>query len=407
MRSVYPTKTFPNHYTIVTGLYPESHGIVDNTMYDTELQEVFKRGSTAYQPHWWGGEPIWVTARRQGKKSAAYFWPGSDVNITMYPNYYRTYNLSVSHEERIHQVLGWLDLPAEERPDVIVAYVSAVDHAGHSFGPDSIEMDEALAKADSYVTMLMDGLKVRNLHNCANVIVLADHGMADISCNRKTSIEDFGVNMDAVYFRKGAVGKVGPSHDPSLAGLFDAEAVYDLLKCTHNTSHWQTFLKTQYLPKRFHYAHNSRIEDVILSMDDGWLAEGRKNSLTDCNGGSHGFDNEFNSMHALFAGHGPGFKRRYNTTKPFENIEVYNLMADLLGIEAAPNNGTRGSLYHVMSTPINITSDIIFNVQACFALESRTYVPPCSTCPDLNVTAANSRILNFVSDDALLGFHAP
>nr|XP_002124677.1 venom phosphodiesterase 2-like [Ciona intestinalis] len=398
MRSVYPTKTFPNHYTIVTGLYPESHGIIDNKMFDNDLQLEFKRGSTASQPHWWGGEPIWVTARKQGKKSAAYFWPGSDVNITMYPNYYNTYNKSVSHEERIYQVLDWLDMPESERPELIVSYASVVDHAGHKYGPDSIQVNQALAKADAYVSMLMDGLKMRNLHNCANVIVLADHGMSDISCDRKTSIEDYGVDVDTVYFRDGAIGKVGRSHDPNLADLFDAKSIYNLLKCSHEKSHWQAFLKNQYLPKRFHHANNNRIEEVILAMDDGWISEGRKDTFEDCDGGSHGFDNEFSSMHALFASHGPGFKRKLNTTDPFENIELYNLMADLLKIDAAPNNGTKGSIYHIMSKPHELTSDIAVNLTACGTLEPNAYKQPCTPCPDISIEEANDRLLNSSND---------
>ncbi|XP_076799396.1 venom phosphodiesterase 2-like [Clavelina lepadiformis] len=395
MRSVYPTKTFPNHYTIATGLYPESHGIIDNTIWDHDLQAEFRLGNEeSFNPAWWAGEPIWVTTSNQGKISACYFWPGSDVNITRYPDYYYKYDGSVPNEERMYQALEWLDLPADKRPSFITLYMDNVDHAGHNYGPTD-EVNPDLQIADDMIGILMNGLRLRGLENCVNLVILADHGMSQIDCKRKSSLEDYGVNMDVVYSRTGSFGRVGKSKDPSLWSQFDAEDTHNQLKCTHEQSHWQSFLKYQYLPKRYHYAYNDRIEPVLLTMDDEWLVEGRKGSYTSCNGGTHGFDNEYKSMHALFVAHGPGFKRSYNTTEPFENIEVYNLLADLIDVSPAPNNGTTGSLYHILSQAKPIPALPVVPVpNQCLYPESNVANDQlgCKLCQNLNEGLANQRL---------------
>uniref|UniRef100_H2YLL8 SMB domain-containing protein n=1 Tax=Ciona savignyi TaxID=51511 RepID=H2YLL8_CIOSA len=363
MRSVTPTSTFPNHYSMATGLYPESHGIVSNTMYDHDHQEKFNIGNpNDFHPFWWGGEPIWVTTSNQGLKSATYFWVGSDVNITRYPDYYYVFDGSVPNEERMYQALDWLDLPPQDRPSFIALYMDIVDHAGHSYGPNSPEVNTELAEADRIISILMNGLKLRGLQNCVNIIMVADHGMTEISCDRKTSVEDYGVNLDNVFFKSGAFSRVGKSSDRSKWDLFDAQQTYEDMRCKRDQTHWHAYLKHGYVPTRYHYTNNARIDDVIIAMDDQWISEGRKGSYTSCNGGTHGYDNEYRSMHALFAAHGPGFKRDYNTTVPFENIEIYNLVSELLDLTPAPNNGTTGSLNHVLITPKDIQAEITTEV---------------------------------------------
>jgi len=233
-------------------------------------------------------------------------------------------------------------------------YIENVDHAGHSYGPVAPELDDQLVIADQVVGFFMEGLKIRGLQDCVNIIIVADHGMAPISCERKNSVEDYGVDADFTYIRSGAFGRIGKSKDQTEWPQFNAEDINEGLRCHHEESHWNSYIKYEYLPKRFHYANNDRIEDVIAVVDDAWLLEGRKGSYSSCNGGTHGFDNEFKSMHALFAAHGPAFKTNFNTTEAFENIELYNMMADILGIEAAPNNGTHGSLNFMLNQPRNV-----------------------------------------------------
>nr|CAB3242642.1 venom phosphodiesterase 2-like [Phallusia mammillata] len=408
MRSVYPTKTFPNHYTIATGLYPESSGIVGNVMIDRVLRKKFRLGNQeSFQPYWWKGEPIWVTASNQGLKSATYFWPGSDVNITRYPDYYFKYDGSVPNEERMYQALDWLDLPTGQRPSFITLYISILDSAGHKYGPVRSGFDKTLKTADTMVGILMNGLRDRGLLNCVNIIMLADHGMSPVKCSRLTSIEKFGVDASKYFVKSGSAGRVGSNLDPVAEASYNVTQVYEKLKCKRKEAHWQAFLKDEYLPKRFHYANNQRIDDVILLMDDTYLVEGKKGSYTKCDGGSHGFDPEFASMHALFAAHGPGFKQNYNSTEPFENIEVYNLMADLLNITAAPNNGTKGSMYHVMRSPpsLNLTFPVDGATGPCWVVP---WESDCANCSKTNSTKVNQRL--YLSDQQIsstLAKHLP
>ncbi|XP_056199111.1 ectonucleotide pyrophosphatase/phosphodiesterase family member 3 isoform X2 [Falco biarmicus] len=311
MRAVYPTKTFPNHYTIVTGLYPESHGIIDNNMYDVHLNEHFSlSGTEKFKPSWWKGQPIWLTAMYQNLKAGTFFWPGSDVPINeTYPNLYRVFNSSVTYEERISEILKWLDYTKSERPDFYTLYIDEPDSSGHSFGPVSGGVIKALQIADQALGMLMDGLKQRNLHKCVNLIVVADH--------------------------------------------VDSEGTVKNLTCKRSPQHFKPYL-TPDLPKRFHYANNIRIDKVHLLVDRQWLAV-RDGSYTFCDRGNHGYNNEFKSMEAIFLAHGPSFKEK-TEVDAFENIEVYNLMCDLLHITPAPNNGTHGSLNHLLKKPFYIPS---------------------------------------------------
>ncbi|XP_048153604.1 ectonucleotide pyrophosphatase/phosphodiesterase family member 3 isoform X2 [Corvus hawaiiensis] len=306
MRAVYPTKTFPNHYTIVTGLYPESHGIIDNNMYDVHLNAHFSlSGEEKFKPAWWKGQPVWLTAMYQNLTAGTFFWPGSDVPIEgTYPTLYTIYNGSVPYEKRISGILKWLDNAQPERPHLYTLYIEEPDSSGHSFGPVSAGVIKALQAADQALGMLMDGLKQRNLHKCVNLIVLADH--------------------------------------------VDSEGIVKNLTCRRSPQHFKPYL-TPDLPKRFHYANNIRIDKVHLLVDRQWLAV-RDASYTYCDGGNHGYDNEFKSMEAIFLAYGPSFKEK-TEVDAFENIEVYNLMCDLLQIVPAQNNGTHGSLNHLLKKP--------------------------------------------------------
>ncbi|NXH20071.1 ENPP3 phosphodiesterase, partial [Bucco capensis] len=350
MRAVYPTKTFPNHYTIVTGLYPESHGIIDNNMYDVDLNAHFSlSGAEKFRSAWWKGQPIWLTAMSQNLKAGTYFWPGSDVAINdTYPTLYTVYNGSVTYEQRISGVLKWLDYTKSERPDFYTLYIEEPDSSGHSFGPVSAGVIKALQLADQAVGMLMDGLKQRNLHKCVNLIVLADHGMEKIYCSQFEYMTNYFKQID-FYIYGGPAARIRAKNVPKdyftsklMSGLFP------LAQCKRSPQHFKPYL-TPDLPKRFHYANNIRIDKVHLLVDRQWMVV-RDRAYTNCNGGNHGYNNEFKSMEAIFLAYGPSFKEK-TEVDAFENIEVYNLMCDLLHITPAPNNGTHGSLNHLLKSP--------------------------------------------------------
>ncbi|XP_030052410.1 ectonucleotide pyrophosphatase/phosphodiesterase family member 3 [Microcaecilia unicolor] len=351
MRAAYPTKTFPNHYTIVTGLYPESNGIIDNSMYDVNLNKSFSlSGNEKFNKSWWEGQPIWLTAMYQGLKAGTFFWPGSDVPINgTFPTIYQVFNKSVGYEQRVSEVLKWLDLPKAKRPDFYTLYIEEPDSSGHTFGPVSGGVIQALQLADKTLGMLMDGLKQRNLHNCVNLIVLADHGMDKTFCEQLEYMTDYFKEIN-FYMYDGPAARIRSKNVPQDYFTFDSAGIVKNLTCQKPNQHFKPYL-TPDLPKRFHYANHIRIDKVHLYVDRQWLAV-RDHTYTFCGGGNHGYDNEFKSMEAIFIGHGPGFKDG-TEVEPFDNIEVYNLMCDLLQIQPAPNNGTHGSLNHLLRTPFH------------------------------------------------------
>ncbi|KAM7135840.1 ectonucleotide pyrophosphatase/phosphodiesterase family member 3 isoform 2-T2 [Molossus nigricans] len=295
LRSVYPTKTFPNHYTIVTGLYPESHGIIDNNMYDVNLNKNFSLSSKEKNdPAWWQGQPIWLTAMYQGLKAGTYFWPGSDVAVNgSFPTIYASYNSSVPYEQRISTLLTWLDLPKAERPSFYTLYVEQPDSAGHKFGPVSAQVIQALQLVDNAFGMLMEGLKQRNLDNCVNVILLADHGMAQTFCDQKEYMTDYFAQVN-FYMYQGPAPRIRARNIPHDFYSFNSEEIVKNLSCRKPDQHFKPYL-TPDLPKRLHFAKNVRIDKAHLLMDRQWQAV-RSKSSSSCGGGDHGYDNKFKAM---------------------------------------------------------------------------------------------------------------
>ncbi|XP_069587924.1 autotaxin isoform X9 [Ranitomeya imitator] len=333
MRPVYPTKTFPNLYTLATGLYPESHGIVGNSMYDPVFDANFSlRSREKFNHRWWGGQPIWITADKQGVKAATFFWP-----------------VAITQQRRVMTVLQWLHLPETERPYVYAIYLEQPDQAGHRYGPFSSELTNQLKDIDGVVGMLMDGLKQMKLHRCVNIIFVGDHGMEEANCERTEFLTSYLSNVDDFVFLPGSLGRMRtknniPKHDPKV--------IVANLTCKNKDQHFKPYLK-QHLPKRLHYAYNRRIEDIHLLVDRMWHVAKkqvdvyRKSSGKCSFQGDHGYDNKITSMQTVFVGHGPSFKFK-TKVQPFENIELYNVMCDLLGLKPAPNNGTHGSLNHLL-----------------------------------------------------------
>ncbi|KAG2464970.1 ectonucleotide pyrophosphatase/phosphodiesterase family member 2 [Polypterus senegalus] len=333
MRPVYPTKTFPNLYTLATGLYPESHGIVGNSMYDPVFNATFTlRGREKLNHRWWGGQPIWVTAEKQDVKAGTFFWP-----------------VVIPLERRILTMLHWLHLPDSERPYVYAFHSEQPDIVGHKHGPLSSELINPLKAIDRVIGQLMDGLKQLKLHRCVNVILVGDHGMEEASCDRTEYISSFVSYVDDIFLIPGSLGRIRARYPND--SKYDPKAIVGDLSCKKSDQHFKPYLK-QHLPKRLHYANNRRIEEVHLLVERKWHVarrpgDGGKHPGRCAFLGDHGYDNKINSMQTIFLGYGPSFK--YKTKVPaFENIELYNVMCDLLGITPAPNNGTHGSLNHLL-----------------------------------------------------------
>jgi predicted AlkP superfamily pyrophosphatase or phosphodiesterase len=337
MTPVYPSLTFPNHYSIATGLYPEKHGIVGNNIYDPEFKQTFSlsKREEVQNGRWWLGEPIWVTAEKQGQRAAAFFFPGSEAEIGgKRPTHWKTYDDKVPNSERVDTALSWLDRPETERPRLILTYFSDVDHAGHQTGPDSNEVRQAVAEVDKAIKRLVDGLKSRGIFERVNIIIVSDHGMARIDPSQVIFIDDyFDPKQAEALVWNGCSTQIFPRPGAE-------QAIYSALK-SKTIPHAAVYRK-QDMPARFHYSNSKRIGDIVVMADEGWTIVSRERYRAPANGGgyrgAHGYDNLSASMRAIFIAHGPAFKQS-QVIEPFENIDLYNVMAMILGLKPASNDG--------------------------------------------------------------------
>ncbi|AHY59737.1 ectonucleotide pyrophosphatase/phosphodiesterase [Stenotrophomonas rhizophila] len=332
MTPSYPSLTFPNHYTIVTGLRPDHHGIIHNSMHEDALGSFrLSKREAVTDARWWGGEPIWVGAEKAGVRTATLSWPGSEAAIQgVRPSQWRTYDASVPLPDRVDQVLGWVGQTDVDAPRLVTLYMEQVDHAGHDHGPDSPEYAAAIGEVDQAIGRLLDGLQARGLENSTNVIVVSDHGMASVPDGQTIAIEDM---VDPTIATDVSMGQsVGFAPLPGKRReaekvLLGAHAQYDC---------WTR----QTLPARWHYGSNPRIPPIVCQMHEGWNALSRASVATRAPGtrGSHGYDNALPSMRAVFIARGPSFKQG-QTIAGFDNVDVYPLLTRLLGVPAAPNDG--------------------------------------------------------------------
>jgi len=332
----YPTKTFPNHYTIVTGLAPGHHGIVANDMRDAATGRTFGMSKTSEvrNPMWWGGEPLWVTAERAGRHAGTMFWPGSEAPIGgVRPTQWRPYLESMSGAARVDQVLAWLDLPPSRRPSLFTLYFEDADSAGHASGPDSEAVRRAIGHVDGYIERLVRGLERRGLATRANIVVVSDHGMAATVPGQVVELADYIslADVDVIDI------------NPTL-GLFPAagkmDAVYRALAGAHPHLHVYRRHET---PDAWHYRQHARIPPIVGVVDEGWqIARGtvveRAVRTIRAPRGVHGYAPSVLSMRGILIAAGPAFKQGI-TVPAIENVHLYNAMATALGVKPAPNDG--------------------------------------------------------------------
>jgi predicted AlkP superfamily pyrophosphatase or phosphodiesterase len=340
MQPAFPTKTFPNHYSIVTGLYPAHHGIVENNIYDAGFDSIFRlnKPEEVKNARWWLGEPVWVTAEKQGVKTATFFYPGSEAPIQgVRPALWQPYDGGIDNLQRVRSVLQWLDLPPAERPAFLTLYFSSVDDAGHAYGPDSPEVAAAIAEVDRAIALLVAGLKQRGLYGKLDLMLVSDHGMAAVPAQQVILLDQlFDSSKAALVLWTPEIVSIFPK-----AG--ELEPIYQQLQ--QQLPATAKVYKKSELPERWHYQQSKRIAPLLVLPQPGWrlmqqarqqlwLASHSANAVT----GSHGYDNASPEMQAIFIGQGPSFVAG-RTLAPFANIELYNLMCRILGITAATNDG--------------------------------------------------------------------
>ena len=330
MQPSYPSKTFPNHYTLATGLYPDHHGIIANKFYDEATGLTFSLGNkeTKQNPYFWGGEPIWNTAARQHLRVGVVYWPGSDVAIGgRFPDYYRDYEVKplLSFSDRVAEVGQLLRLPENERPDLVMAYFEDPDHQGHAYGPFSPETRAAVERLDVTMQSLWETLQTLPEKDSINFIVLSDHGMANIDVDHMVNPLDY-VNKDWIERIQYDI----PTHVWPAKGC--EKKVYEALQSMPHVKVWR---KTE-VPAYLHYGTNKNIGQIVIDPALGWTIGSRAPRSR----GTHGFDPTYVAMQVMVRAVGPDFKPGYRKPGVFSNVNIYSLLCHLLGIAPSTNDGS-------------------------------------------------------------------
>lgn len=337
---IFPTKTFPNHYAIATGLYPENNGLIGNNMYDPDMDARYSMGNrdAVENPNWYSGEPIWNTVEKAGKKAGTMFWIGSEAPIqNMRPSHWKSYDGSIPNEARIDTVLKWMTRD-QDPVDFGTLYFSFVDSQGHRYGPDSEEVIEAIKQADELVGYLMEKLES---NESINLMIVSDHGMIEVSPSRKVTLDNY-IDVNKIQII---------SYSPALMFNVEGEGEIEIFESLKkNEENFKVYLKEN-IPDRYHLKDNSRVPEILMVADEGYTIntkqffESRGSDYP--SGGAHGFDNANPKMDAIFVAYGPAFKKEVKLGR-FENIHLYEVMAKILNIEPAPNDGDIDAVIEIL-----------------------------------------------------------
>jgi len=325
IQPVFPSKTFPNHYALATGAYAATNMITANKFYDNEFKEVYQIAdkSKVRDAKWYGAEPIWVTAERQNVKSASYFWVGSEAPIKGYlPSIVKAYDHNFPYLARVDSVMNWLQLSEEKRPHLVMLYFDEPDSDGHKYGPENPDLIPTLKYMDDILGYILDGIKKLDIADEINLVLVSDHGMTTISQDRIIYLDDIISDMSALSNYGG-----GPVMQIHLKEKNDT-LIDQIDKQLKNVEHLSTYKRDE-VPERYHFV-NRNTGEFVLVADEGWLiltkAEEYKSN------GTHGYDPAVKNMHGIFYAMGPQIKSNYKIGT-FENIHVYPLICELLGIK--------------------------------------------------------------------------
>lgn len=324
----YPSKTFPNHYTLATGLYPDHHGIIGNKFINRATGKKFSLSNreVKHDARYYGGEPIWLTAQRQGLRTAVFYWPGSDVAVQgKYPDKYFNYDQEprLTFGQRIDGILKQLRRPEAKRPQLIMAYFEQPDHNGHVYGPQAKLTRIAVMEIDKLISNLYERIQKLPISDKVNFIVVSDHGMTLTMPEKHIDARQY-LKKEWYYDIEGDAPANVYVHEGCADSICQALQGVDHIRVWHRTE----------VPYYLHYGTNENVGDVVIDTELGWLFSDKKAEY----GGTHGYDPSYNDMHALFRAVGPAFK--HISLPHFPNVDVYPLLCHLLGIEPAPNDGS-------------------------------------------------------------------
>lgn len=338
---VFPTKTFPNHYSIATGRYTENTGLVSNSMYDPEFDAYYSLANrqAVQDARWYEGEPIWVTAEKQGVTTAPLFWPGSEAPIGgEYASHWSPFDEDLPYRSRVDSVIHWLNMEGETAPGFMTLYFSKVDTYGHWYGPESDSVKVAVEEVDSHLGYLREELSRVGKEKNLNVLIVSDHGMTEVSGEKLILLDEL-IDLDSVEVTDWA---------PVTAIWIDPEnkeTVYSRLK--ESEEKYTVYLKEE-LPGRYGYKNHRRVSDIVLIADHGYTVTSRARMANgEIAGGNHGYDNKVPDMRGIFIANGPSIKDNLQIG-PVQNIHLYELMSHLLNIQPAPNDGSLDSLRQIL-----------------------------------------------------------
>lgn len=332
----FPSSTFPNHLSIITGMYPENHGIIANEFKEYSTGKAFSlMDSSKFDVYWYNFEPIWLTCKKNKIITASYFWPGSDINdINKNPNYFKVFNPKIENRERINTVLKWLDTTDLARPKFITIYFDDPDVYGHKYGTQSTEFTDKLKFLDREFAYFIESLKHKNYLDSINLIIVSDHGMIDIEEKNVIDIHKILPKEYADIMVQATFCLVQPKKGKR-------DFCLDLLKI--NKSHFDFYLRDS-MPRRFRYNKNQRISDIVVLAEQGWTfswKSGEKNNYK----AIHGYDNKSMEMQGIFLALGPDFKKKYKCSGLI-NVDIYPLICKIFGIEQ--RNGIDGFLNRII-----------------------------------------------------------
>lgn len=332
----YPSLSYPSHYTLATGLWPESHGIVGNRFYDPVRDEIFdyREESDVQDGSWYSGEPIWVTAEKQGMVAASYFWVGDEAEIAGgRPSYWYEYDNRVPSQAQVDQAIEWLSLPRERRPHLITLHFSDVDAAGHAHGPLSAEVDLAVQRVDDYLDQLIRGISTLPHGERVNLVLVSDHGMAE-------ALPADAEFLDLSAFP--AAQLVGGSATASVFVEGDGDALYAVYESVRAqlSDDVGVFLRSD-APERFHISGTARAGDILIAPPIGvtvWEAGEEIGERY-----THGWDPEAPEMHGIFIASGPRI-REGARLRAFPSVNVYPFLASLMALESREVDGSLATL---------------------------------------------------------------